>query len=320
MFRLFLVTLHSISILDVLMGGTYNQLVFAYYQSVILFFIHMVIQVNNTIQRDNTKEKHGSDIAYLLSFFEENKHFPFFSQVLIETRTDCNNRCSFCPQSHYRKSLGEMSWDCFVTVISQLEDMKFAGRIAFFLSNEPLLDKRLLQMIRYAREHVARAFLDITTNGKLLTVSVVDDLLSSGIDNITINDYRSDRDVSSDSMSQNLKEVMDVFRFNPKVCYKPRRTDEQLPNYAGIIEQQLGDTEYGFCNYPFRKLTIAYNGDVLLCCNDFSYKTKFGNVLTDSLVSAWNSSEYNDIRLSLLQDKRINLCSKCNETQEYNIF
>lgn len=53
----------------------------------------MIQQINN--QSVRFKEKGASDIDYLKSFYNTHKHFPLFQQVLIETRTDCNNQCSF---------------------------------------------------------------------------------------------------------------------------------------------------------------------------------------------------------------------------------
>ena len=102
--------------------------------------------------------------------------------------------------------------------------------------------------------------------------------------------------------------------------FKKRSFDEKLPNYAGNIPQEYKKEEFGFCNYPFRKLTIAYNGDILLCCDDFMYDTCFGNVMKDSLIDSWNAKSYNDYRLALLDNRRIGLCSACNDGQDYSVF
>ena len=42
--------------------------------------------------------------------------------------------------------------------------------------------------------------------------------------------------------------------------------------------------------------------------------------MNDKLLDCWNNSELNVIRLSLLDNKRIGLCEKCNDFQEYNVF
>ena len=50
------------------------------------------------------------------------------------------------------------------------------------------------------------------------------------------------------------------------------------------------------------------------------YDTKFGNVMTDNLVDCWNDPEYDKIRLALLDEKRISICKRCNDFQDYNTF
>ncbi len=261
-----------------------------------------------------------SDIVFLKKFYVEHRHFPVFQQVLIETQTDCNNRCPFCPHAFNKKPLGIMEWSCYTTIIDQLCEMNYNGRVALMLSNEPLLDDRLGDMIVYAKSKSQRLFLDITTNGKLLSVESVDHLFSLGLDNININDYRNDRDKYPEKWSSQLEPIHAAYWNNPKVSFRHRRLDDSLPNYAGNIPQTFNKEDFGFCNYPFRKLTIAYNGDILLCCDDFMYDTYFGNVLSQKLIDCWNNPKMNNIRLSLLNNKRIGLCERCNDSQDYNTF
>lgn len=278
----------------------------------------MIRQINNKSER--CVETHESDIDFLRKFYSNHKHFPIFQQVLIETRTDCNNHCPFCPHAFNKKPLGIMEWNCYTTIIDQLCEMNYNGRVALMLSNEPLLENRLEDMIVYAKLKSQRLFLDITTNGRLLTVEYVDRLFMLGLDNININDYRGDRDKYPQRLSSNLELIYAAYGNNPKVSFKHRRLDEYLPNYAGNIPQSFKKEDFGFCNYPFRKLTIAYNGDVLLCCDDFMYDTKFGNIMANNILDCWYSPQLDDIRFSLLENKRIGLCERCNDSQDYNTF
>lgn len=215
----------------------------------------MIQQINN--QSVRFKEKGASDIDYLKSFYNTHKHFPLFQQVLIETRTDCNNHCKFCPHAFCKKPLGIMSWDCYKQIIDQLSDLNYNGRIALMLSNEPLLEERMEDMIIYARQKSPRFFLDMTTNGILLTVEKLDRFFKLGLDNININDYRGDRDKYPDKWSSFVNPIYEAYYNNPKVSFQKRRTDEVLPNYAGNIPQVFNPDDFGFCNYPFRKLTIT---------------------------------------------------------------
>ncbi len=278
----------------------------------------MIQQISNSSVR--CTETHDSDIDFLRKFYSSLNYCPVFQQVLLETRTDCNNHCPFCPHAFNKKPLGVMEWNCYTTIIDQLCEMNYNGRVALMLSNEPLLDSRLEDMIAYAKSKSQRLFLDITTNGKLLTVELVDSLFKLGLDNININDYRGDRDKYPEKWSAYLEPIYAAYWNNPKVSFKRRRLNETLPNYAGNIPQIFNKEDFGFCNYPFRKLTIAYNGNILLCCDDFMYDTNFGNVMNNNLIDCWNAPKLDTIRLSLLNNKRIGLCERCNDFQDYNTF
>lgn len=275
-------------------------------------------------QKDNKSVRatisHETDVVKIKDYYEVHGHFPIFRQVLIETRTDCNNHCKFCPHAFNKKTLGIMSWECYKKIIDQLSDINYNGRIALMLSNEPLLEERMEEMIVYARQKSPRFFLDMTTNGTLLTVDKLDKFFKLGLDNININDYRSDRDKYPEKWSKYIEPIYSAYWNNPKVSFQKRKTDETLPNYAGNIPQKFNPKEFGFCNYPFRKLTIAFNGDILLCCDDFMYNTFYGNVQKDKLIDCWNNPELNKIRLSLLNNNRIGLCERCNDFQDYNTY
>lgn len=278
----------------------------------------MIIQKKNNSVRSNIR--HDSDIAKIKEYYDRHGCFPIFRQVLIETRTDCNNHCKFCPHAFNKKTLGIMSWECYKQIIDQLSDINYNGRIALMLSNEPLLEDRMEDMIVYARQKSPRFFLDMTTNGTLLTVDRLDKFFKLGLDNININDYRGDRDKYPEKWSKYIEPIYSAYWNNPKVSFQKRRTDEVLPNYAGNIPQEFNSGDFGFCNYPFRKITIGYSGNILLCCDDFLYDTCFGNVMTDNLLDCWNNSEMEKIKLSLLDGKRISICARCNDFQDYDIY
>ena len=185
----------------------------------------MIQQVNNMSVRDGNV--HESDIAYLREYYATHGHFPVFQQVLVETRTDCNNNCPFCPHAFNKKPLGIMTWECYITIIDQLVSIGYNGRVALMLSNEPLLEDRLEDMIKYAKSKSQRLFIDITTNGRLLTVEQLDKLFSLGLDNININDYRGDREKNPEKWSPNIETIHKAYGNNPKVYFKKRSFDEK---------------------------------------------------------------------------------------------
>ena len=283
----------------------------------------MFVEKNGIAQRkkqQGNNESFDSDIDYLKKYFAENGNYPMFSQVLLETRTDCNRKCKFCPQAHFSRPSKSMDWNVFTKVIDELAEMEFSGRVALYMTNEPLIEPRLMEMVKYARIKSARFFIDITTNGKNLSSKLLDELFLQGLDNININDYRSDRKSSPDKISKSLEKTIRDFKSNPKVTYNKRSTVEVLSNYAGTIKDSKRKLLSKFCNYPFRKLAISAEGNIILCCNDYLYKTNFGNVLSENLSNIWNSEELNNCRNNLLNEIRDGICKGCDEYQNYSVF
>ena len=180
----------------------------------------MIQQVGNKNIRKDLD--HKSDQSFLIKFYKENGCFPQFKQVLIETRTDCNNHCPFCPHAFNKKELGIMDWNTYCKIIDELCAIGYNGRVALMLSNEPLLEDRLIDMIRYAKNKSQRLFMDITTNGRLLTVEMVDQLFANGLDNLNVNDYRGDREKNPYKLSGKLQEIYEAYNNNPKITFQYR--------------------------------------------------------------------------------------------------
>ena len=67
------------------------------------------------------------------------------------------------------------------------------------------------------------------------------------------------------------------------------------------------------CRYPFTHMTIRSNGDVVVCCSDWSRDTLLGNIKTESLERIWNGKKLYAFRKMQLLTHGINhpLCSTC---------
>ena len=67
------------------------------------------------------------------------------------------------------------------------------------------------------------------------------------------------------------------------------------------------------CNYPFYSVMLDWNGDVMLCVQDWNKKVKMGNIASDSLFDVWRSSGFRKYRNVLKKGKRVLLpCSERN--------
>lgn len=73
------------------------------------------------------------------------------------------------------------------------------------------------------------------------------------------------------------------------------------------------------CPSPFKTLAINFNGEVSVCCVDWSHDTVVGDVRQDSLVDIWRGERLRAFQLSHLRGQRETLkaCRTCQYMQGY---
>lgn len=123
--------------------------------------------------------------------------------VVVDPSSDCNFGCVYCPCGKNNRHLwregrkaGKMSYELCRKIIDDMKD--FPGRIntlRFYKDGEPLMNRRLPDMIRYARERNVADRIDFTTNATLLTRNLSAALIDAGLSriNISVNALTSDR-------------------------------------------------------------------------------------------------------------------------------
>ena len=83
-----------------------------------------------------------------------------------------------------------------------------------------------------------------------------------------------------------------------------------------------GHMEYfSTCTRLFKQGYINFNGDMVLCCTDYSRKQVLGNITNSSIEAVWNGEKAVDIRRRFLGDQihTIDLCRECKVDQEVEI-
>lgn len=113
--------------------------------------------------------------------------------VFVDPSSACNFRCTFCPTGHRDlisatgRFQGAMNFDVFTKVVDDLGEFgKPIKLLRLYKDGEPFLNKRLADMVAYAKRsgHVERV--DTITNGSLLTPERMAPVLEAGIDRISI--------------------------------------------------------------------------------------------------------------------------------------
>ncbi|MBF0180654.1 MAG: radical SAM protein [Magnetococcales bacterium] len=113
--------------------------------------------------------------------------------VMVDPASHCNYRCRFCATGNREliaatgRYQGPMALDLFRKIVDDLREFPDPIRVLrFYKEGEPLLNRHLPEMIRYARESGRVGRIDMTTNGSLLSPRLNERLIDAGIDQINI--------------------------------------------------------------------------------------------------------------------------------------
>lgn len=253
------------------------------------------------------------------SFHLEGNTSSLFKKVFIETVSYCNNDCVFCPASSKVQAKSPdnfMSDSLYAKILDELAEVNFSGSIAFHCNNEPLLDERLSDWIKKARNILRRNFFYLYTNGILINTELSNRLFESGLNRIIINNYNNKYELIPSL--KNL--VLNSSLLKGEVIINYRLKDEYLRNRAGESPSavlSLKEPLRIICIRPSMELVIGYDGTVPLCCADALWRTVMGNIKESHIKDIWFSSSLTKVRNSLLKGERncIEICKVCDSLQ-----
>ena len=253
--------------------------------------------------------------------------------IQIQTISRCNATCAFCPYPKVSKRIthGTMSDELFEKVVRQCRDL---NHISPYLMNEPLLDKRLPERIRYIKGETD-AVANISTNGSLLTKPLADRLIDAGMDlfmvSLTAGKYSEDAILHLRDRGVDVELVYILTQETAPHLEAFRRKFEGIKILAGVANNRGGNLEefgdldttgfdetatedMGLCGKLARMLYVLYNGDCVLCCSDYKREVIVGNFRDHTIEEIWNSRMLRMYRSLQAQKLRglLPLCSTCS--------
>ncbi|MBI5402026.1 MAG: radical SAM/SPASM domain-containing protein [Ignavibacteriae bacterium] len=223
--------------------------------------------------------------------YYEKSRTHLFKSVEIETTSICNRKCSYCPNYYIKRPVGYMEEGLFYKVIDELSEINYSGRLSPHFYGEPLLDKRIPNLISYARKKLPNAFIKLFTNGDLLTYDIFMELLDAGVDIFRIAQHDEETSAAIRETLGKIGNKLNVERIEYEKFYN---NDNYLMNRGGLIEVKH-DVEMKFCDYV-AGVTIDYKGNVLLCCQDYKAEYSFGNIKDENILEIWNKKNYKSLR------------------------
>lgn len=268
---------------------------------------------------------------------------PIFSRIQIQTVSWCNRSCAFCPSGKFPVEKTFMTLEVYHRIIDQLHDLDFDGRISPYLMNEPLLDKRLPELVAYTREHCPRSWIAINSNGDALSENLACRLFDAGLNSLDVNAYDSsaqyqtyvalaervaarrsgiicrtgysDPDFNGVGLPRDSKIIhcRDMAFWEPQFLAKQATPD--LQNRSGNVPgaNRLAEPLALSCPRPFQQMYINYHGIAVLCCNDWRFEVIMGDTATATLPEIWHNARYQAYRRNLQrQNRAMPLCDTCD--------
>ncbi|MCD8241897.1 MAG: SPASM domain-containing protein [Lachnospiraceae bacterium] len=258
-----------------------------------------------------------SQQKYIEYFLRDPENPPRPNVINLETINRCNSTCEFCTANKNadKRPYKRMEDTLFYSIIDQLHDWDYRGHLTLYGNNEPWLDTRIVDFHKYAREKLPDAFIFMSTNGLLLNIEKVKQIVPH-VNQLVINNYCLDM-----KLHDNIKEVYDYVKAHPDefrdvdILIQMRYLKEVLTNRAGSAPNKKATNKVikETCLMPFTDMWIMPNGKLGICCCDDFEVTDFGDLHELSIQEAWNSPKYQELRLAI-RDGRQNypFCRHCD--------
>ena len=242
---------------------------------------------------------------------------PELRCVQIETINKCNGTCRFCPGNiidDTRKKI-IMSDKLFTSIITQLKDMNYSGKVVMQCNNEPLLDSKILDRVAFARKNLPNAYLLMYTNGTLLNYDRINSLITN-LDMLYLDNYYIAS--SDDRVNPATKMAYEYIKEHPEYSNRLtvifNRVDAKRGSRAGLATNRKFVHLRSICDYPFTDMNIMPDGKLTMCCNDSMAFTEIGDLNVEKIKDAFNNFNYNSIRKDMLRGGRreIKRCLNCD--------
>lgn len=278
-------------------------------------------------------------------------NFP--RMIIFDVLNVCNLNCVHCPHKELVKKKGfkpiYLDFDLYEKIIDEISKHE-VDLVRFTGDGEPLLHKRILEMIRYAKVKV-KGKVNLTTNGLLLNKGIDKFLLELPIDFIDISidafseekynlirrggDYkklmlnihelirvktemRSPTKIMVNMINQELvRDEIEQFReyWSSLVDYVLIRNLHTVNNYLTVEGKTATDDKRYPCPHLYKRLTVDFNGNVKFCAHDWFDNAIVGNLKEQLISEIWNGPRYKKLRIQHEEGKfkQIPICSECQD-------
>lgn len=249
----------------------------------------------------------------------------------FEITTECNYNCIICPRDKLTRKKETMSLDLFKKLIDKItSETNQYNTLSFPGMGEPLLDKTLIDKIKYAKKKVGKLNVLILTNGSLLNLKKFKELEDIGVSSVRVSLYGNDAESYAKVHGVKNKDMFKRVRDNiVKISHNKNSTkllltlnvvnganDGMVKDWVSFWNKKADLIEVWYphnwvdarsyrkvktemlktCGRPFKgPLQVQVDGTVNMCCFDFDGKLTIGDLKTQSLKGIFSSPLYKKI-------------------------
>ncbi len=251
----------------------------------------------------------------------KHQNIPVWDTVELDLHSLCNRNCYFCPRYNDRSGIRKdasgkavnrkMPTEKVYSILDELGNLGYSGRITFHRLSEPLLDKRYLDFVKYAKSKGMEVE-DHTNGDVLMKNEILCKQLDGLVDTFVIGLY----DYKSESEREGLKRFW-LGRFKKtNIRFSTPIEGPDIRQKSGIYSdaeknEKILDLP---CTRRLSGLLIRYDGGVQLCCEDDACDFNLGNAFEQSIEEIWWSDRHVQIVNDLQKPgsrHNYELCSKC---------
>jgi len=260
----------------------------------------------------------------------------------IGTSIGCPNDCKYCPQDKLIKAYGGrkrfLSLEDFKTCMDKVPvrdiNIHFAGM------SEPFINKDCSKMIKYAHDRGFKK-IDVFTTGIGMNEEDIRVLEKIPLVYFELH-LPDDKGLTKIKVDDNYLDIIKKIKVSkiPNIHYQvfgnlhPRVKEAlgfEVEDLTRILQNRAGNLEDTFSmkvnNFKgkiecrtyktdMKTMGLLPNGEVILCCMDYSLKHIIGNLLTQSYEEIFQSEEYKRI-VRGLDDPSIDIiCRQCPYARE----
>lgn len=254
---------------------------------------------------------------------------PLFEQLCLESQSNCNRSCWFCPRTHDRTGkyldhsgksvIREMPTEKILDVLDQASAQGFRGLVGFHHYSEPLLDPRNVMLAREARRRGLEPWLH--TNGDVLRRNErlcreVREVYGHIV--VGLYDYESDEELEAEKRFWQARlsgTRLDFSAIGPRG--RQGASSMAIPRALVPSDRRMAVPDLRFpngpCQRPLIRMIIQWDGEVCNCCEDTYGAFGLGNVYQSTLEELWFSARHVQVVEDLLAGRRERyaLCRNC---------